>query len=534
MRGGGGRGGRGGRDRGGGGRGRGSRGSRDFGPNGHDYHLSEDAGENASGLSEEDIHGLLAERLQAKMRRNFDVADSIQTNLINEGVYVHDGMKEWRADGIPFGDFGNGRGPGRTAGSRSDRNKPYTKSHHSGDLDNGVEDEIIDQLVQERSKYKMIRSFDEADAIREELKEKYNVLIDDRLREWSVDGDFGAEANAQRELAMSMSNRGYIKSSLSQELSPEDEEYVTKRIEERSQAKSDRDFDTADAIRTELETSYNVIIQDKLKQWSVGGDFGADGPNPRKPRGEYTRRGGGDLSDDDVETINKILSDRYKAKKNRNFHIADELRDYLRDEYEVAVDDKAFEWRVDNDEYVQVWSDQDSAQLSQDEIDDITIRLSDRFQCKKDRDYDRADAIREELNQEYGVKIDDRNKEWRVEAETIDDRNKEWRVEAETIDESLTSQTSEFEDKESDGEITDEMNAFFDDSSKELIEDKQPIEENLMEIEDIDTSQKEETSSMSEEQLSSLTVVQLKDILREKNLPVSGKKSELIDRLIAA
>ena len=50
-------------------------------------------------------------------------------------------------------------------------------------------------------------------------------------------------------------------------LSPEDEEYITGRLEERSVAKKNCDFDTADYIRDELAGKLNVSIQDKLKQW---------------------------------------------------------------------------------------------------------------------------------------------------------------------------------------------------------------------------------------------------------------------------
>lgn len=122
---------------------------------------------------------MLAERLQAKMSRNFQVADSIQMELIESGVFVHDGMKAWRADGVPYGNFEGGRGPGKTDGSRSDRNQNYIKSPYSAGVD-GADDKLIDALVQERLKHKMIRNFDEADSIREGLRNKFNVLIDDR------------------------------------------------------------------------------------------------------------------------------------------------------------------------------------------------------------------------------------------------------------------------------------------------------------------------------------------------------------------
>ena len=67
-----------------------------LGPNGHDYELSGDSGPNSSKLGEDDIHELLAERLQAKFAKDFDYADQIQNELIEWGVFVHDGIKEYR------------------------------------------------------------------------------------------------------------------------------------------------------------------------------------------------------------------------------------------------------------------------------------------------------------------------------------------------------------------------------------------------------------------------------------------------------
>ena len=353
------------------------------------------------------LHRLLAERLQAKMSRNFEVADGIQNDLIEAGVFVHDGLKEWRSDGVPFGDMGDGRGPGRTNGSRSERSREYAKSIHSPDVE-GIEEKLIQALVKERQKCKMTRSYDKADAIREGLRKKYNIIIDDRMMEWSVGGDFGEEHNAQRQMSEEFDKRGYIKSASSLELSPENEEYVNGRVQERSEAKKNRDFDTADSIRDELNANFDVFIQDKLKQWSVGGDFGPDGP---KPRGVYKRRGGGDLTDEEVGIINKMIMERYHAKRDRDFNTADDIRTHLRDTYNIQIDDKSSEWHVDSADFVQV-SEPGTAKVSQYDIDIITAKIAERHVHKVNRDYESADSIRDELNEKFGVQLDDRTKEW--------------------------------------------------------------------------------------------------------------------------
>jgi len=177
-----GRGGRGGGRGRGRGRGGGSR-KQDLGPNGHDYIVSTDAVDiNNSRFSEKEIHELLAERLQAKFARDFHTADRIQMGLIDGGVFVHDGLKEWRADGVPYGSF---RGDGSQRPVRRQDNQNYVKSEHSGDVD-GASDDLINKLCHERTKFKMMRQYDKADKVREGLRTKFNVLIDDRLKQWSV------------------------------------------------------------------------------------------------------------------------------------------------------------------------------------------------------------------------------------------------------------------------------------------------------------------------------------------------------------
>ena len=125
--------GRGGRSGGGRGRGRGGRGgraggrgSRDFsskfGPNGHDYNNANQAGPNSSRMTEAAIHRMVAQRLTAKMNRQFDVADKLQAEMAEDGIFVNDRTKEWRADGLRFIDPSEGR---RTP---SDRNRPYVQS----------------------------------------------------------------------------------------------------------------------------------------------------------------------------------------------------------------------------------------------------------------------------------------------------------------------------------------------------------------------------------------------------------------------
>eukprot|EP01043_Picozoa_sp_COSAG02_P010386 COSAG02_NODE_364_length_23758_cov_17.250011_9_plen_70_part_00 len=56
------------------------------------------------------MNGLIAERMQAKMKRDFGTADQIQSELSAMGVEVWDKEKTWAAGG------GGGRGYGGSFG----------------------------------------------------------------------------------------------------------------------------------------------------------------------------------------------------------------------------------------------------------------------------------------------------------------------------------------------------------------------------------------------------------------------------------
>ena len=81
---------------------RGASTDRNFGPKGHDYTRAPDDAKNGRDLAADEIAAideLLAKRLQAKLQRDFRIADDLQMRLRRMSVEVHDGFKFWRADG---------------------------------------------------------------------------------------------------------------------------------------------------------------------------------------------------------------------------------------------------------------------------------------------------------------------------------------------------------------------------------------------------------------------------------------------------
>ena len=85
--------------------------------------------------------------------------------------------------------------------------------------------------------------------------------------------------------------------------------------------------------------------------------------------------------------------------------------------YNVSIDDRSNEWCVDTNDYAQRRSGEDDdgvTNLSEEVVQYVDGKLRERFDLKGARSYEDADAIRNELMDEFGIQIDDRTKEWFV------------------------------------------------------------------------------------------------------------------------
>ena len=109
---------------GGGGGGRGSYGG-GRSSQGHDY--TRDTGRDSSNIDESTINSMLEERIQAKRSRDFDTADAIRDQLMQEySVGVDDRERTWRTGCSPSGSgmkYGGGgrQGGGQRGGGRRQR-----------------------------------------------------------------------------------------------------------------------------------------------------------------------------------------------------------------------------------------------------------------------------------------------------------------------------------------------------------------------------------------------------------------------------
>jgi len=334
---------------------------RNMGPHGHDYNESPNAGPNNSQLGEEEIHSLLAQRLRAKKGHDFRTADAIQQELIEGGVFVHDAQKEWRADGKPFESLGT---------SVRNRRDPtlYAQSSYSEEVPEGLSVTTIEKLCAERIKFKLAKQYDKADGVRNGLQNRYNIFVDDRIQEWSVGGNFGSNRNQQRQLSQQrLASREYTKSVDSSSsngdfllLNPDDEAQVVELLQQRQEFKAERNYRQADAIRDMLRDEFNVYVEDKLRVWSVG----------------------------------------------RSNFANDQLAQQQQQQRETITTT-----RNNNREYTLRGN---PGKLTESEIQYIETSLKERQIAKKNRNFDLADDIRNELMNDYNIAIDDRNLEWKV------------------------------------------------------------------------------------------------------------------------
>jgi len=193
----------------------------------------------------------------------------------------------------------------------------------------------------------------------------------------------------------------------------------------------------------------------------------------------------------------------------------------LRETWNVFVDDKTREWRVETDVYVQALNT-GYTEVSSETIAIISAKLVERLAYRRDHNYEVADSIRDELADEFGVEIDDKNKEWKCE---------NFGEDASDADTKFVEGGKEIEDKASGEELTS------------FVDNKETEEETAGEIANGGTAVTEEEtesvfdespSALSKEELSSLTVPALKEKLRESGLRVSGRKAELIERLLTS
>jgi cysteinyl-tRNA synthetase len=344
---------------------------RKFGPRGHDYTYAAYAGPSISPMSEAEIDKLLSMRLQEKMVRNYEAADTIRKKLNDAAVYVLDKRKEWRADGLLF-DYGvqkyNGLERDETV-ARGSSEHHYIQTPGAGPIQcPTLSSDEIHKLLEERHRARISRDFARADQIREELTSE-GVTINDKTKEWRADGvlysvgtGFSGSPNDKDRAGKSGSRRIFGVNGHDYNLAPEagppttvlSEKEIHQLLAERLKFRVLRDFVNADRIKEEL-ADQGVFVDDRNKLWRADGiEFENDGYLGKSrdfgPRGhDYTLApdAGPNTGNLPENLIHELLKERLQAKMARDFVRADHIRGILKDEG-VYVDDGSRQWRADN------------------------------------------------------------------------------------------------------------------------------------------------------------------------------------------
>ena len=467
------------RGRGGGGGGGGGYGNYGNNSGGHDY--TRDPSDSGGSVDETAVNELLASRLNYRKKRMYDAADDIRDELQNvHGVSVWDRDLMWSVGGRRNGGGGGGGGRERGGGGgRGDR----SRGGGGGRGDN-----------------------------------RFDSRGGGREREFNNDfNEFGHD--------YSQVNGPTIDPSICT-LS---ENEIHTLIKERMECKFARDFQSADAIQAELQQA-GVEVHDGFKEWRADGeqwgrsnrsrdrdDFDGSGVRTVK---EYFQRGPGmGLSEEDTSAISALVAERSEAKSVTDYNRADEIFATLQGKYNVNVDDKNGQWSLLHEEYL--LSKEDTAMVPNDEmIKKIGTMLGERILARKSRNFQMADDIRDELRDDYMVEVDDQVKEWVV----VSPEGGRWSDDEEVGEETdVNVESAEEWFSEADVNASSEVDFDEDEDNDDESEDA------ATEI----TEAKADTEVLDESTLSSLTVPILKEKLREAGLPVSGRKSELIERLIS-
>ena len=453
-----------------------NRGSR-FGPNGHDYKRTGGPMHASCKLSENEIHSLLAERLQCKLDRNYKKADNIQHMMWDSGVRIHDGRRQWRYDGGSFADDDGSATGGRQARTRiKQRSKGAgcSKSPYSEPISQEDEAYVAD-LIEKRMEAKRIKNYETADGIKEELLNMMNVHIDDSLRSWSVGGSFGDNRRY-------FDGEEYFFVGDNDMVDPKTMEIIKKAIAKRSEYKRRRDYDEADNIRDRLRETFGIRIDDKRKCFYFEKEFevnNASRAKKDKPKRQQTRSNDDDDDDDD---------------DHKKIPWGDEMEDEYGEEGGTFVEEttdgsQKIPMLVPVADSYSKTSGPDSVSAEDEAY--ISQRLNRRVEAWNERDFDTSNAIEVELSLAFNVVIDDELGQWSVVG-----------ADAGAADGSGSG----------DGTCKSTVAASTDD-------ERTP-------------ARGDDETGTERSTLESLTIPVLKEKLRERGLRVSGKKGDLIDRLL--
>jgi len=250
-------------------------------------------------------------------------------------------------------------------------------------LDDGPSEADILRLVAQRESYRQSRQFDKSDAIREELR-NMGVELYDKEKEWRCrDG-----------------RRGTLFTAGPMECMLADHE-IQDRINQREDARRSKDWGRADMLRDDLR-AHGVELDDKHSSWATSS--GRSGTYSGQP--SAAPRAAAQLSS---HHIRKLVAERERLRATQDFELADELRRQLAT-MGVEIFDNDRTWRsADGQRGVIITGGHEVDCLLTDA--DIHYRVMQREEARSAKDFNHADAIRDDLRRQ-GVELLDGQRLW--------------------------------------------------------------------------------------------------------------------------
>ena len=306
-------------------------------------------------------------------------------------------------------------------------------------------------------------------------------------------------------------------------------EDVEDLIRARNKARRSRNFNLADKLLGEL-TLNGVSLDDKKKLWRADGEQ-CDDATVETYRKEPNSK---PISEEDEAHVCKKLEERSAAKQRKDYDVADEILDELRFLMNVAVDDKKKTWRVtDPFKTMYTYGGQRMQNVPKDSLRQIEQLVRDRSDAKKQKNFRRADEILEDLRIHFGVRVDDNKKAWYFLQKSKEERDamKKDKVGGKKRGDRNSKNKQSKADKVSDWSVLKVDTAMPEGVSLSPVEDDPDSMPEGIVIES-NNDQKRASERQHRSDMEALTIPQLKDKLREAGLPVSGRKAELVDRLL--
>mmetsp|Transcript_28963 Transcript_28963/g.52985 ORF Transcript_28963/g.52985 Transcript_28963/m.52985 type:complete len:560 (-) Transcript_28963:118-1797(-) len=242
------------------------------------------------------------------------------------------------------------------------------------------EAEIL-QLVSEREAYRQARDFAKSDAIRDQLR-TMGVELYDKEREWRCrDG-----------------RRGFLFTAGPSMCTLSDMQ-IQDRVNQREEARATKNWALADAFRDDLRNQ-GVELDDKARTWrTASGRVGNYTSNVQHSPAVLS----------EVE-IRSMVADRERARAMQDFATADEIRRRLA-ALGVEVYDRERLWKAsDGRQGTIISGGVDPIQCHLSEAD-ILFRIALREDARAQKDWQRADHLRDELRL-LGVELIDHEQRW--------------------------------------------------------------------------------------------------------------------------